>query len=63
MQIRKVVETPDGKLEFEGVVEGKELELIIESGLRWLIALGALPFHSFEEGEEMDFAPGSDELQ
>lgn len=42
MKIDKTVETPGGKVVFQGEVEGVELDAIIEYGLNTLLALGAI---------------------
>jgi hypothetical protein len=42
MEVDKVVETPDGKVEFHGRLEGKELETVISIGLHYLLQVGAL---------------------
>lgn len=46
MFIKHVVELPDGNVNFQGVLEGPELAIIIEAGINTLFQEGALPFLS-----------------
>lgn len=48
MQINHVIEKADGSVVFQGVLEGKELQLVLEVGINTLFAEGALPFVSVE---------------
>jgi hypothetical protein len=41
LQINKTLETPEGKVVFEGTLEEKELDLVIEIGLNMLLQTGA----------------------
>lgn len=43
MQIKKVIETPQGTATFEGELEADELDLVIKCGLNYLLQAGALP--------------------
>lgn len=44
MQINKTIETPEGTVKFEGELEQKELDLVIQIGLNYLLQQGVLPF-------------------
>lgn len=44
MQIKKTLETPEGRVTFEGELSADELEVIIGIGLNYLLSQGALPF-------------------
>lgn len=45
MKVNKVLEQPDGqKVEFQGTLEGPELEYAIGYFLNHMLAKGALPF-------------------
>lgn len=48
MQVNKVIETPNGEVKFEGVLDGAELEAVITVGLLTLLQNGALPYHQGE---------------
>lgn len=54
MNIRHVVEKPDGSVVFQGVLEGQELAFVIEMGLETIIAAGGIPFVSTKEREAHD---------
>lgn len=43
MLVEKVIETPQGKVEFKGELTGSELEIVIAAGLNYLMHAGALP--------------------
>lgn len=51
MLINKTLETKEGTVRFEGELEEKELDLVIQIGLNYLLQQGALPF-SFADGVE-----------
>ncbi len=44
MQINQIIETPEGKYEFNGHLDEDEHSFVIEVGLATLLAQGALPF-------------------
>ena len=57
VKISKTVEVPNGSIQFEGELNDKELDLVLEVGLNVLLAQGAIPFTltetmSVEEDEE-----------
>lgn len=54
MNVRHVVEKPDGSVVFQGVLEGKELAFVIEMGLDALIEAGVVPFVSMTSYEPHD---------
>ncbi len=54
MEVKHIVEKPDGKVVFQGVLEGKELAFVIEMGLDALIEAGHIPFVSLEKYNAAD---------
>ncbi|CAB4132890.1 hypothetical protein UFOVP249_57 [uncultured Caudovirales phage] len=44
MLVNKSVETPNGSVKFEGELEPKELDFVLQIGLNTLLAQGAIPF-------------------
>ena len=48
MEIKHSNETPEGTVVFQGVLEGPELTLVIETGLNELMKRGLVPFASTE---------------
>lgn len=53
MQINKTIETPEGKVVFEGTLEGPELDFIIQIGLMWLLQNGGAKFQKQETHEAL----------
>ena len=43
MLVNKSLETPQGTVVFEGELEQRELDLVLQVGLNFLLQLGALP--------------------
>ena len=60
MRINRTVETEEGSVVFQRVLEGKSLDLVIEVGLTTLMNNGALPFISINAASVMD-APELDQ--
>lgn len=54
MIIKHILEKPDGSVVFQGVLEGKELMFVIETGLDYLIEQGHVPFVSLENFNRAD---------
>jgi ABC-type proline/glycine betaine transport system ATPase subunit len=50
MLINKSIETEEGTVKFEGELEPKELDLVLQVGLNYLLQQGALPF-TLDDGE------------
>lgn len=48
MLIKHMTEKPDGSVVFQGILEGKELQFVVETGLNTLIEMGHVPFLSTE---------------
>ena len=48
MEIKHSVETPEGAVVFQGILEGPELTLVIETGLNQLMQQGLVPFLSVD---------------
>lgn len=42
MRINKTVETKTGSVYFEGEIEGQELDLVIQTGLMYLLQAGVI---------------------
>ncbi len=60
MNIKNVIETPEGAVTFEGELAGDDLEAVIAVGLLTLLQAGALPYHQggdlkyvFDQPEDM----------
>jgi hypothetical protein len=51
MLINKSIETEEGTVKFEGTLEPKELDLVLQVGLNYLLQQGALPFTLDDVGE------------
>lgn len=52
MQIKHSVEQENGTYVYQASLTGKELELVVEVGINYLLAQGAFPFVSEEKAEE-----------
>ena len=52
MLINKSIQTAEGTVKFEGELEEKELDLVIQIGLNYLLQTGALPFVTEAEEDE-----------
>ena len=53
MLINKSFETKEGTVKFEGELEEKELDLVLQIGLNYLLQQGVLPF-TLADAEEAD---------
>jgi len=42
MYVKEVIETPEGKVSFEGVLTQKELQAVVSVGLNVLLRTGAI---------------------
>lgn len=63
MEINKTVETPDGSVTFQGVLNADEVEFLISYAIQTLLAKGALPFSVKDDKDMATIAPGSDSVQ
>jgi len=63
MYIKHVVEKEDGKLIFQGVLEGQELAFVIEMGMDAIIQAGALPFVNMATHEKHDIHDAPEDIQ
>lgn len=59
MIVKHVHEKPDGSVVFQGVLEGRELAFVIETGLDALIEMGHIPFVSVEDYIAADLHGGN----
>lgn len=62
MEIRKTLMTDKGEVQFEGVLNQAEADLVIGVGLLTLLQTGAAPFVEDEEDGSISLQ-GSDSLQ
>lgn len=46
MLVNKTVETPNGTIQFEGELDQKEVDYVLQIGLNTLLLRGAIPFTS-----------------
>ena len=61
MEINHSFKTEEGYVTFSGKLSQEEADYVIQTGLNFLMAQGALPFHSLEnEEDEMDVHPGTE---
>lgn len=63
MLIKHVVELPDGSVNFQAVLEGPELAIVMEAGLNLLLQEGAIPFLAKDSYDEMNVVPASEVTQ
>lgn len=61
MDISQVIETEEGKVTFNGVLEGSELQAVITVGLLHLFKVGALPLLT-DDRELATIAPSTRRL-
>lgn len=54
MKVKHVTETADGKVVFQGILEGPELAFVIECGLDYAINNNIAPFVSTQTFNEYD---------
>ena len=54
MIVNKTIETDKGTVRFEGELEQKELDMVIQCGLNWLLINGAIPFTTVEAADLHD---------
>jgi hypothetical protein len=54
VQIKHLIETPDGDVTFQGKLEGPELAFVIEVGINYLVQQGAIPFTSAKTHSRVD---------
>jgi hypothetical protein len=59
MQINKTIETKTGSVHFEGEIEGQELDLVIQTGLMYLLQAGVISNAMVEK----DIAEENGEIQ
>lgn len=52
MQITKTIELKEGTVHFEGQIEGKELDIVIEAGLMTLMRAGVIQTFVAKDGDE-----------
>lgn len=55
MKVDKILETPEGTIQFQGELKGKELDAVITVGLHYLLSVGALV--PLSEKDKKDLSP------
>lgn len=63
MEIKQIIETDEGDVEFHGVLSGIELQAVITVGLNSLVQAGALPIIATDEMNMAKIAPWDGEKQ
>lgn len=63
MEVTHVVERENGDIVFQGILQGKELAFVIETGLDALIEAGVVPFVSTVTHEPHDLYNVPDQTQ
>lgn len=63
MEIKQIIETDEGNVEFHGVLSGIELQAVITVGLNSLVQAGALPIIATDETNMAQIAPWDGETQ
>lgn len=63
MEIKQIIETDEGNVEFHGVLSGIELQAVITVGLNSLVQAGALPIIATDEMNMAQIAPWDGETQ
>lgn len=64
MQIYVKTEDNDGNIAFEGTLNQKEVELVLNVGINFLLANGAMPLFTGKEDDELGIvAPATDAVQ
>lgn len=53
MQIKKLIETEDGQVEFSANLDEKEVSFLLEFAINFFMRQGAMPF-SVEHGEQLE---------
>lgn len=54
MQVKRVVERPDGAVVFQAVLEGAELAFVIENGIDAIFQMATSPFMSLQSHDLCD---------
>jgi len=49
VHVTKTIETPEGNVTFDGELSQDEVDLVITTGLNYLLARGALPFQMMND--------------
>jgi hypothetical protein len=64
MQIKVQTEDADGNVTFNGTLNKQEVELVLNVGINFLMANGAMPLFTGKEDEELGIvSPSSDTVQ
>ena len=63
MKVKKSLETPEGKVEFEGEISQEELDLVLTVGLNYLLQQGAIPFKILPAEHQAKMGIGSESSQ
>jgi len=64
MQIQVKTEDANGNVTFDGVLNQKEVELVLNVGINFLMANGAMPLFTGKDDEELGIvSPATDTVQ
>lgn len=61
MKVNKTIETPNGPITFQGELTNEELDLVIEVGLNFLLAQGALPMKAMDHFHDAHVGPETEQ--
>jgi hypothetical protein len=53
VQINETLETEEGTVQFKGEISGKELDLVIQTGLLTLMQRGVITFQTYKLNPEL----------
>lgn len=53
MKITKTIKTAEGPVTFSGELTEQEFDFVLEVGLSYLMAQGAIPFKALNDGENI----------
>lgn len=57
MKVEKVIETPSGTVTFSGELSQAEADVVVRTGLNWLMQQGALPIITEGDNIPMSESP------
>lgn len=63
MELKHVTETEEGTVTFQGVLEGPELMIVVETGLNELMKRGLVPFAAAETFDLMNIMDVPEQTQ
>lgn len=64
MQIKQLIETPEGQVEFNANLDSTEVEFLLTFAINYLMRQGAIPFAvSKKEGIDTEYSPSTETHQ